>query len=165
MGLATIALYQGHGGSFRRTIADNDDLVACWPLSEISSIEYVRNIVSTDYPGTITGSDINLGYPVDIPEGTLGLRLTGAGAAYMEVPHADALCLAGGAIDILFLVVTSTNDATVRCIVQKQDTNSTGNGWHVALVSGAIEFYLKVGGVTVFNFTRGSIADGQTHLV
>jgi hypothetical protein len=68
-------------------------------------------------------------------------------------------------MDITFLLVTSTSDATNRCIVQKQDTDSTGNGWHVSMQNGAIEFYLKVGGSVVFNFQRGAIADGAVHLV
>jgi hypothetical protein len=156
----------GLGGSFRQTLLDSEDaIVACWPLSELTTASSIRDIVDGLYPGTITGGDINMGYPVDIPEGALGLRLTGAGTAYMEVPHASALCLAGGAIDITFLWVTSTNDATNRCIVQKQDTNSSGNGWHVSMQNGAIEFYLKVAGVEVFNFQRGSIADGAVHKV
>ena len=73
--------------------------------------------------------------------------------------------MAGGAIDVTFLIKTSTNDATHRAIVQKRATNSTGNGWSVGLVSGAIRFELKVAGVSVFSFDRGSIADGAWHLV
>jgi hypothetical protein len=164
MARPTVAVDFGLGGSFRRTLLDHDDLVACWPLSEISSVlGGASNILGADYAGAIEGTNYNLAYPVDIPEGALGFRAVSDG--YVEVAHDDALCLSGGAIDILFLVVTSTNDATNRCIVQKQDTNSAGNGWHVSMQNGAIEFYLEVAGAAIFNFQRGSIADGVPHLV
>lgn len=165
MARPTLTLDFGLGGSFRRAIVDSDSVVACWPLGEIASITSVRNIVEPSQYGIITGSGINMGLAVDIPEGALGLRMTGTDTVYVEVAHASELTLAGGGIDVTFLIKTSTSDATNRCIIHKQDTNSTGNGWHVSLVNGAIEFYLKVGGVAVFSFQRGSIANNAVHLV
>lgn len=165
--LATTSVDLGLGGSFRRTLLAPSTVIACWPLSEISSINAMRNIAGTDYDGVIggTGVDLNMGFPVDLPEGALGLKLTGTGVTYVEVADSAALSLAGGAIDIKVVIATTTNDATNRCIVQKQDTNSTGNGWHVSMQNQKIEFYLKVAGVVVFNFQRGAIADGNAHLI
>jgi hypothetical protein len=171
-GLATLALDLGLGGSFRRTIVDSADTVAaCWPLAEIS-LNTARNIVREAHDGTYYGplggiaDGLSHGESLDIPEGCLGAGFDGSGD-YVEVPDDSTdgatpnLSCTGG-IDVIFLITTSTNDATTRAIVQKW----TGtNGWYVGLINGAIVFRLTVGGVDVFNFTRGAISDGALHVV
>ena len=175
MGLATVALDIGLAAYFRRTIVESEaTCVACWPLAEITAGR-ARNIVRNSRHGTYqppTGggaTGLTHGISVDMPEGALGVSLNGAGD-FVTVADDSALSGSGLAgtsagLDVLFLIKTSTNDATLRAIVQKQVTNSAGNGWHVALQNGAIVFYLEVAGTAVFSFSRGAIADNAWHVV
>lgn len=55
--------------------------------------------------------------------------------------------------------------STKRAIVQKQDTDSNGNGWHVAEQYGQIRFKLRVSGTDKFDVARGFVTDGALHLV
>lgn len=71
-------------------------------------------------------------------------------------------------IAALYALRTATDSdqhATLRAIVQKQETNSSGNGWHVAEKYGQARFYLEVAGVVIFNFARGFLADGAVHIL
>lgn len=164
----------GLGGIIRDTLVQASYVVSCWPLCEITDTR--ANDIANGYNiGAYSGSGTTRGLTMGLPEG--GLAATFNGSGYVQVTDdgdgytlpGDAnsrdLSLSGGDMDILFFMKTSTNDATLRCIVQKQETNSSGNGWHVALQNGAIEFYLKVSGSAIFNFQRGSVSDGAWHLI
>lgn len=171
MPLPTSVLKLGLGGSFRRRLMQEANVAGCWPLADLSTAGPIRDISGEMNTGTLSGTGWTAGVPFAIPEGALGLTFDGNGYISVVDPTpgesggAKNLSLASGSMDIVFLMKTSTNDATLRCIVQKQETNSSGNGWHVALQNGAIEFYLKVSGSTVFSFQRGSVADGAEHLI
>lgn len=166
----TVGIDLALGGSFRRTLVNAEFAVGFWPLSEVAIASQARDITRQGNHGTFTGTGITRGMSFDVPDGALGCTFAGTGA--IVVPHntGDAggqysLSLAGGSMDVVFLLMTTTNDATLRAILQKQETNSSGNGWHVGLQNGAIEFYLKVGGSVIFSFQRGAVADGTQHLV
>lgn len=147
---------------FRETLVNEDHVQACFPLSEIAS-ERAHDISGRNNHGTFVGTGFTRGVSLDIPEGVLGL--TGDGNGYIEIPHANGLSLENGDIDEYWLIKTSNNDATLRAIGQKQETDATGDGWHVAHQSGAIRFFLRVSGVTIFDFARGSVSDNALHLI
>jgi hypothetical protein len=164
------AIRLGLGGSFRQLLIDESFVVAAWPLAELSSLSLARDITGNNNHGTYNGTGFTRGVTGDLPEGNLALTFDGNG--YIEVPDDSGLgartlnlSLADGDIDIVFLIKTSTNDATNRAIVQKMVTDATGNGWSASLVSGAIRFRLEVAGTQIFSFDRGSVADNAWHLV
>ena len=166
--LTSWSIEMGLGGGYRRTLIDESFVVGTWPLSEVRSTR-ARDITGQNHHGTYVGSGFTRGVTVDLPEGALGC--TFAGSEYIEVDHdADSptafnLSLAEGSADLVALLKTSTNDATLRCIVQKQVSTSAGNGWHLALQSGAVVFSLYVGGIAIFSFSRGAVADDAWHIV
>lgn len=154
----------GLGGSFRQTLIDESFVVGTWPLAELVSTT-ARDITGNRNHGTYTGTGFTRGVTVPLPEGALGCTFDGNG--YISVPDDGLsgglnLSLAGGSIDIVFLMKTSTNDAGQRRIVAKYDGT---NGYTVNLVSGGIRFFLSVGGVTIYDFTRGAVADDAWHLI
>ncbi len=174
--MAKVYVDLGLGGIFRKILIDEDHVVSAWDLREIGPDATARDFVFGKNPGTYFGSGWTKGISVELPEGALGRRFTGTeyvlvsddGDGFSRPGDATerTLSLRNGGFNVPILFRTSQNDATLRCLAQKQETNSTGNGWHVAIQSGAIEGYLKVGGSAIFNFQRGSgLADGNWHLV
>ena len=166
---ATVELGLQPTGAFREILISELDSVGVWPLSELNEASTrARDISGNHHHGVLTGSGFTRGVVVDLPEGALGMTFDGNG--YIAVADDGLssginLSLAGGSMDVCCLLKTSTNDATNRAIVQKQVTDATGNGWHLSMQNGAIEWYLKVAGVQIFNFQRGAIADGAEHLI
>ncbi len=155
-----------HDRSFRDLLVEENDTVAVWPLAEIRGVRY-RDIVN-GHDGELQGSGgIGQAVSVGLPEGGLGAEFSGT--QYIQVPDDSGLganlnlSLANGDIDIVFLIKTSTNDATNRAIVQKM-VATNGNGWSASLVNGAIRFRVEVSS-QIFSMDRGSIADGAWHLV
>lgn len=174
-GVALTSVTLEYGGvGFRSTLVTAANIVMCLPLSESSDIATVAHDIRGLNDGTYVGSGFTRRVTLPIPEG--GLGTTFAGAEYVEVlddgegvddpPYQNlSLSLQSGSMDVIFLIKTFTDDATLRCIVQKQETDSSGDGWHVALQNGGIVFTLIVASSTIFSFTRGAIADGDWHLV
>jgi len=167
--ITSTALSVGLGGIFRDQLINEQFAVAVWPLSETKNTR-AKDITGNNNHGTYNGSGWTAGVSGDLPEGNLAR--TFSGTEYVEVLDDSGLgtrtlnlSLADGDVDIVFLIKTSTNDATNRAIVQKMVTDATGNGWSASLVSAAIRFRLEVAGVEIFNFDRGSIADNAWHLV
>jgi hypothetical protein len=164
----SFAMELGLGGSFRQQLIDEEFVVAVWPLSELAS-STARDITGNNNHGTFNGTGFTRGVTVPLPEGALGLDFDGNG--FIEVADDSALnrnlnlSLANGDVDIAFLIKTSTSDATNRAIVQKMVTDAAGDGYSVSLQSGAIRWREEIAGVEQFNFARGSIADGNWHLV
>lgn len=166
--LQSWAMDVGLGGKVRDVLVTQDYTCGIWPLSEVVSTT-ARDLTDLRNHGAYSGTGLTRGVSVDLPEGGLGTTFDGT-SGYVTVAD-DALSggrnlsLAGGRMEISFFIKTTTNDATLRCIVHKQATDSSGNGYHVALQNGAIEFYLKRAGVGVFSFQRGAVADGNWHAV
>ena len=166
-GSATVGLDVCLGGSFRQILVDEQFVVGCWPLAEIAR-GTARNIVRNRLHGTYVGGPqrgVNLG----LPEGGLGIALSGTDYVEVADDSADALLLnmslANGDFDVYFLFSTTTNDGTLRCIVHKQTSGSASNGWHAAIQNGALKGFLRVAGVTIFTVTSASgLADGEIHL-
>ena len=172
--IITSTLELALGGSFRHQLVTAANGIMCLPLSEVGE----PPIRATDICGlnhaAYVGSTFTRGVVADIPDGAL---LTTFGAAdYVEVlddgkgidtPEAQNLNLSlqGGSMGISFLIQTSLDDATLRCLAQKQETDSAGDGWHVGLQNGAIVFFLRVASSTIFNFSRGAVDDGALHHV
>jgi hypothetical protein len=164
------AIEMGLGGSFRSTLVDDEFVTMILPLSDLAG-DRAKDICGRGNHGTFNGTGWTFGVPMSVPEGVMGTSSDGNG--YIEVPDDGGpevtgvynLSLSGNRIGIVVLLKTTHNSATARCLVCKQDTNSTGNGWHVALVSAGIRFYLEVGGSVIFDFTRGSVADGNLHVI
>lgn len=152
---------------FREGLITEEFAAGCWPLSEIQDT-VAHDITGLGHDGTYVGSGFTRGIPTDLPEGGLGLTLNGG---YIEVPDdviatGRNLSLAGGSIDIVFLIKNTQNDATNRCIVQKMVTDATGDGWSVSLVSGKIRFRIEAGGVQVFSLDSAtSVTSGAWTLV
>lgn len=164
----------GLNGRYRVRAISEPFAVGYWPLGQLASMT-AWNILghpSAHYMhAAYNGTGFTRAVTLFFPEGMLGLGFNNLGS-YLEV-QSDHLVSsgeynlsgAGGALLLAFPIITSANDAFLRCIIQKQDTNATGNGYHVALQNGAIEFFLKVAGSTIFSFQRGAIADGLLHTV
>ena len=162
----SVAVELGLGGIYRDTLIDDEFVAGCWPLSELAS-DTAFDIGPEGNHGTYTGTGFTRGVTGDMPEGNLGVGLDGNG--YILVLNDGTggprnLSLAGGAMMLAGRFKTSTADATLRCIIQKQETDSNGNGYHVAMQSGALEFRLRVAGSNVFSFQRGSgLANNAWH--
>lgn len=165
-----LTLELGLGGRARQLLIDEETIVSVWPLAEKYRTR-CRDIAFDKNPGTFTSaSGLTRGVTIDMPEGALGCTFDGTG--YVLVPHdvngyllpgdgaVRNLSLSDGSFSIIFRIKTTTSDATLRCVVAKTETNSGGNGWYAAIQSGAVVFSAKTGGASVFNFSRGSIADG-----
>lgn len=163
-----ITVYHGLGGIYRDRLINDEFCAGCWPLAELQSTT-AFDIGPEGRHGTYTGSGFTRGAAGDIPEGNLGLTFDGNGSIVVAdtgTGGARNLSLAGGAFTIAIRFKTSQNDATLRCLVSKQETNSSGNGYHLAIQSGAIAFRCKASGTDIFNFQRGSgLADGNWHTV
>lgn len=157
----------GLGGSFRNTLISEQYAEGAWMLSELYG-STVRDLLGRHNGVIINPPPMVRGVPFDVPEGMMGMTLPGS-STFVEVYDSPTgfghLSLEGGDMDIVFLMKTTTNDSVNRGIVIKQMTTPDSEGWHVSLVSGQIEFYLKVGGVEIFNFRRGAVADGEEHLI
>ncbi len=151
--------------SYRDTVVNESYVQGCWPLGELYGTSFLDIGPFRRKATLVSGTGATRGVPTDITGGGLGLDFDGV--AYLQVSDdgVGGLSLAGGSIDVSFLIKTSHNSGTNRCIVQKMATDATGNGYSASLVSGAIRFRLQVAGVEIFNFDRGSIADGAWHLV
>jgi hypothetical protein len=163
----SFALQMGLGGGFRRTLINESFVVGVWPLSELGS-DRARDITGNNNHGTYTGSGFTRGITLDVAEGGLGTTFDGNGYIVVADDGLSSglnLSLAAGSVDIVFLMKTSTNDATNRAIVQKMATDATGNGYSVSLQSGAIRFRIEVSGSELFNFTRGAVSDNAWHLI
>ncbi len=166
--MASYSVYMGLGGRARQLLVTANNNVSVWPLAEMQKTE-ARDIFLGMNPGTWTNtSGFTRGVSIDTPEGALGATFDGTayiaiaddGQGFEYQGSTRNLSLAQGSFTIAFYIKTSTNNATLRAIWQKTETNSSGNGIYVALQSGAIVFSFKKAGVSVFNFSRGSIADG-----
>ncbi len=163
--LTSAVIEAGLGGTLRNIFVNESYVAGCWPLAEMVDTT-ARDITRQRNHGTyISASGFTRGVTVDIPEGTIANTFDGTG--YVEVPDDGPgdphMSLADGDMDICCLLKTSTNDATLRCIVCKQVGGPTGNGYFLGIQSGAVVFYLEVGGSVLFNFSRGSIADNALH--
>lgn len=163
--LTSVAIELGLGGRMRDIFVNEDFTQGCWPLSELVSTTF-RDISGNGNHATLSGTGSTRGVATGLPEQHMGLASDGN----VVLSVADdgitngGINLQGGSIDVAFLVKTTTNTATERVIVTNR--NASSHGWYVGLVSGAIRFRLRTtGGVDVFNFTRGAIADGAWHVV
>lgn len=166
--LTSTDIQMGLGGSFLERLV-NGFSQGCWPLAETADptiSDLCRDVSGHGRNGAYVGTDITHGVATDIAEGALAT--TFAGGSYVEVlddGEIQGLSLDAGDVDIIFLIKTSHNSATPRCIIGKQTTNSAGNGYKAYHVSGAIGFFLRVAGSTIFDFTRGAISDNAWHLI
>jgi hypothetical protein len=157
----------GLGGLYRRELINRQEVAVCLPLHETYS-EVARDLSSNENHGTYVGSGFTPGIALGLPEGGLGRRFSGAD--YVEVPadpedQDPALSLQDGGLTLSALIRPTTIDATLRAIAQKQVTNSSGNGWQLAIENGAIRFRLRVGGSDIINFTRGTLSADTWYLV
>lgn len=163
------------GDSYLHTLVQEQFTVLVWPLAETAST-IATDRTTNGRHGTYVGTGFTRGVSIPFPDAILGVTFTGN--QYIQTPDDSAegpgqynLSLAGGSIDISCILATTHNSGTVRAIVQKQETNSSGNGYHVALQNGKIRFFLRVGGSTIFNFTRGLpstdavLSDGVARIV
>lgn len=158
----------GVGGIFRHRVIDQSFACAAWSGAEFES-GAERDITGRRHSATWnTTVGLTRGVSVDIPEG--GLAVTSTGTQYAEAADDSTddpgfrMSLDAGSMDVYYGPFwTTTNDATLRCLVQKQVTNSAGNGWHLAMQNGAARGFLRVGGVTIFDISGGAIADGVPH--
>jgi hypothetical protein len=157
----------GLGGTIRDLLVTDAAAATavCLPLAETEDT-VIHDTSNNRNHGTLSGTGTVRGVELEVPEGVLGM--TFAGTSHVEVPDDGpdtnrGMSMAGGDMDVCCLIQTSTNDATLRCIACKQETDSSGNGWHLGYQNAAIEFYLEVAGSVIFNFQRGSIADGALH--
>jgi hypothetical protein len=147
------------GSSFRETLINESFVQGTWAMSTgIASI--VHDISGADRHGAITGSPTRYVPATTLPEGALGMTFTNT--QEITVPDAPGLSLENGSMDVVVMLKTATNDANHRAIVVKYDGS---NGWFINLISGGIRFGLVVSGVSIFDFTRGSIADGNEHVI
>jgi len=139
--------------------------------SRARCLVFDRNHGTWEGTGAVRGVSMT-----SIPECELGVTLDGN--ARIRVPHDGAgfvmpgdsggrtLSLAFGDFDIPVLIRCTHNDGTLRPIVQKQETNSAGNGFHFAMQNGQLRGFARAGGVTLFNFGRDyPITDGLEHWV
>lgn len=156
------------GESFLDTLVDESYVVVVLPLDEIASSSAEDHAAGLQ--GTYVGTGLVRGVDLGFPDPILGTQFDGN--QYVEIdPPQDLHSLAGGSMDLAFIISTTHNSVVGRAIISKQDTNSTGNGYHVALVGGKIQFYLRVTGTTIFNFQRGLpgsdavISDGVVRVV
>lgn len=168
-----LTVYLGLGGIFKDRIIEEAYVVSAWDLHELYGT-VARDFMHQKNQGIYTNAPTR-GIANGLPEGGIGSRFTGT--QYVRVPHdgagylwpgdehARTLSLEAGAMDVIAFIRTSTNDATLRAIIQKHDVGSGTNGYHLALVDGQIEFFLRVAGVTIFSFRRGAVADNAWHIV
>lgn len=162
-GLSSVTIELGLGGRVRDIINAAGFTQGSWPLSELFSTTF-RDVSGNRNHATFSGSGATRGVATGLPEQAMGL--TSNGSVVLTVADdgitTGGLNLASGSIDIAGFLQTTTNDATERLIITNR--NASSQGWYVGLINGAIRFrYTTPGGVTVFNFTRGSLADGALH--
>jgi len=164
----TVGIQMGfHASSYRDTLINESFCVAVWPLADINGTTF-RDIVGGHH-ATLNGTGLVTGVPFALPEG--GMGVTANGNQFISVPDDSAananlnLSLANGDINQSILIKTTHNSATLRCIMCKQVTDSSGNGWYLGHQSGAVVWYLEVAGSTIFNFSRGFVSDGLEHLI
>jgi hypothetical protein len=147
------------GSNFRETLINESFVQGTWALSTgVAPVVY--DISGADRHGTITGTPTRYVSATTLPEGALGMTFTNT--QEITVLDAPGLSLENGSMDVVIMLKTTTNDANHRAIVVKYDGT---NGWFVNLISGGIRFGLVVSGVSIFDFTRGSIADGNEHII
>ena len=163
----TTIIELGLGGSTRQTLIDDNWTQWCLPLSELSTLSRAEDVGQAGRHGTYNGSGLVRGVRFSVAENSLGVTMNGN----QFIESADdgqiqGMSLDGGDGDVgPVLVKDLVNDATNRCIIGKQTTNSTGNGYHLSIQSLMIEFYLKVAGVEIFNFQRGPLSVGQQYWI
>jgi hypothetical protein len=155
----------GRGGLFRRTLVNQSFSAGCWPLSGLYKTD-AMDISGNENHGAYSGTGFTRGIPLLLPEGGLGLTFDGNG--WINVPDDGpegnrTLSLANGDADVCTLLKTTTNDATLRCIVCKQMTDSNGDGYYLGMQNGAIVWFVKIAAFTFINMVRGAIADGEWH--
>jgi hypothetical protein len=152
-------------------------VVAAWGLGQLIDTR-VRSLVFDRNHGTWEGAGtLTRGVPMrTIPEGEMGATLDGN--VWVRVPNdgdgfvvpGDAagrtLSLANGDADIVALIVCTRNDSVLRPIAQKQNTNSAGSGWHLAMQNGQLRGFGKVGATTMFSVAcTYPIGDNLEHWV
>lgn len=165
----SLVVEAGLGGRFDDVLIAQAYAAGAWSLSQLQATTS-RDLTGNGHTATYSGSGFTRGVTVaDQPEGAQGCTLNGSGylaiADDSTAPTGPELSLPGGSMDVVADFSTSTSDATLRALVQKQVTDSSGNGYHMAIQSGAVRFFLRVSGSTIFDFARGSIADGARHVV
>jgi hypothetical protein len=160
-------------GSIRRLLAEQEDTLVCYPLSEFAGVggmtgAQMRNIKEDRNHGTYTGTMFGASavldpcQTIDIPEGHTGMSFIGG---YGEVPDDSALgltnnlSLTGGGFNIWGFIIPGASDATRRCIVAKQSgAPTTTNGWHIAQKDGKLNGFLRVAGVTIFDLASSTLS-------
>lgn len=162
-GLQSVNIELGLGGRVRDIINEASFTMASWPLSELFST-VLRDASGNLNHAVLSGSGATRGVPTGLPEQAMGL--TSNGSVILTVADdgitTGGINLANGSMDIAGFIKTTTNDATERLIITNR--NASSQGWYVGFISGAIRWrYRTPGGVTVFDFTRGNLADGVLH--
>lgn len=162
-----------HGLGYRRTLINQSFAVMVLSLHEYSGTT-ARDITGNGNDATLNGSGatraVSLVAPEYIPDDIMGTRMTGG--QFYETPDDSGLgartlnlSLAGGSMDIVLLLWDVEDDHSYRCIINKQESHSNGDGWHVAVQDGEIHFVLSVSSSLVFDISGGYVGDGGLYVV
>src|SRR5262245_12389565 len=141
----TFTLEAALGGSFRGNLINESYNVATWPVSDWAyDGAPMHDISGHGFNGTWHGSGVTPGVAfTDVPEGLLGGNFTGYGWGQVESEASPDpnfnLSLAGGDVDLACVIQHYVATSTERCLVAKQDGNSLGNGYHLAMVNGFVK--------------------------
>jgi len=166
-----ITLEAALGGGFRSNLINESYNIATYPLGDaIAPGARAQDISGSEFHGTWKGTGFAPGIAfMTIPEGVLGSTFDGNGWAEVpsETPPQSGwnLSLAQGDVDIAVLVRDVPIDGRNRCIVGKQDGDQFGNGWHLSIVNGQIEFFIRVAGNTVVNMHSATVLDAREHII
>lgn len=164
----------GRFGSVRDVLIRQDHIVGAWSLQETAD-ERAKCLVHDRNHGTWGGTGTVRGVPLtSIPGSELGATFDGNG--FVNVANDGfgfllpgdsgdrTLSLDAGRGDLLWFMRTTHTGATLRLIAGKQDVNSAGNGYHVAIQNGQVRAFLKVAGSVVFDFGRDFPTDDAEHV-
>lgn len=158
---------QQFGPGFRSRLITEAFNIGTWPLAEQARLR-VSDISGRNNHGTWVGTGFTSGIVFAVPEGCIGTRFTKNGYANIPDPAGlggtqDNLSLAGGDMDHAILVKDYQTDGVKRALIAKHDgTRAAGDGWYLAVINGAVEYSLVVGGVIIFRFQRGTLTSAET---
>jgi hypothetical protein len=157
-----------NGKSLRRTLINQEHVVACYTHSDLVSDYGSYDISRIGNNGTYEGTDYVRGITVDdLAEGGIATRFDST--QQIRVPDDGLnggrnLSLAAGSFDIYIYFRTSVDDANQRALITKYDDSSV-TGWQAYLQNGAFVGKLYVSSTLVFSITRGAVCDGEWHRV